>query len=159
MKKMLLALGLMVGIAQSPLTADNCCPTYDCCENDCCIDWCDGWTVYGDYLYWNVRKCNLDYAVQVNEAKEYAYNWIYPTGKLYAVDPNYTGGFRVGVSKTLCNGDIGVRYTYLRHPIIVLLAHRKTMPQQHGCSLVFSVSILKMLKRVIRLTTTYLILK
>jgi len=111
MKKILLALGLMIGITQSSLTA-----AYDCCETDCCIDWCDGWTIYGDYLYWNVRKCNLDYAVRTieHEFDSEEVELPFPTGKIQAVSPNYTSGFRVGASKTFCNWDLGVRYTYLR---------------------------------------------
>ena len=30
-------------------------------------DPCDGWSVYADWLYWRTRKCDLDYAISIND--------------------------------------------------------------------------------------------
>lgn len=88
----------------------GCGDSYNDC-NSCCdpcdIDWCGGWTISADWIYWKARKCDLGYAV--SDANGYS-----PRGKIYGVQPDYQSGFRVAVFKSFCNWDLGVRYTYLR---------------------------------------------
>jgi len=109
-------------LATSPLLADTCntcdpCDQVDTC-NDCtpsflcgCIcDWCDwenGWTVQADWLYWKVRRCDLDYAIK--GAYDASANL---DGTIRCVDPSRDGGFRVAMFKDC--GDcwrFGFRYT------------------------------------------------
>ncbi|MCH9627477.1 MAG: hypothetical protein S4CHLAM2_11170 [Chlamydiales bacterium] len=107
MKKALVALGLLMAMAQPTLSADYRYSDYNCCEEEC-IDWCNGWDVYADYLYWNVRKCNLDYLVGLTANANEA------VGSIQKVCPDYTSGFRVGFNKSLCDWEAGVKYTHLR---------------------------------------------
>lgn len=64
----------------------------------CCQDACwSGWSIYGDWLYWRVRNCGLDYALPgpVIDTGNASNN----TGHVFAVEPSYDSGFRVGITK------------------------------------------------------------
>ncbi len=79
---------------------DNPCAYTNRCNRSCLNA-----TVYGDYLYWTVRRCELDY-VWPNSGE------LVAAGKSRAIDPDYDNGFRVGL-RTQCGcWDIGARYTY-----------------------------------------------
>jgi hypothetical protein len=61
-----------------------------------CFDALRGFGVYADYLYWKARRGDLDYAVN-------AINLDGPfTGNVYALNPEYSSGYRVGITKE-CN--------------------------------------------------------
>ncbi|MCB1180475.1 MAG: hypothetical protein KDK55_00440 [Chlamydiia bacterium] len=87
----------------------NCspCPSNDCCYDDCCPSFCSDWGVYADYLYWNTRRADLDYAVPWNQADS--------IGKVSHVCPDYQSGFRVGILKDWCDLYFDFRYTYYRN--------------------------------------------
>ncbi|MCH9625178.1 MAG: hypothetical protein S4CHLAM123_03480 [Chlamydiales bacterium] len=63
-----------------------------CCQDSC---W-SGWSIYGDWLYWRVRNCGLDYALPgpVNQSSA-----SLNAGKVFAVEPSYDSGFRIGIAK------------------------------------------------------------
>jgi len=102
-KKTLLALGLAaLFTTPGPVQGGACDPCYDPCYDPCntccdtCFDfdcnWCEGWSVYGDYLWMATRKNNLDFVVPTTTT---------PTaiGGVAEVCPGYDSGFRVGIQK------------------------------------------------------------
>lgn len=108
----LLALGTAGVAAADDFGSGNCCPKND--SDDCCIPECmGGWSIYGDLLYWNIRKCSLDYAwrEEFTDGSNDIPNEI-GIGPAKAVEPDYDLGFRVGASKTCDCMTFGIRYTY-----------------------------------------------
>ena len=79
------------------LACDPCQQNFNCFP-------CVNFTVYGDWLYWKVRRCELDYVWPCSGV-------LVAEGKNHSVDPSYDSGFRVGVRADLCNWDFGARYT------------------------------------------------
>lgn len=79
----------------------NPCYTDDCCEDI-------GFEIYGDYLYWAARKCDLDYALP--------YDGTFTIGEVYQVNPSWDSGFRVGLTKDCCPFMFGATYTWY-HPV------------------------------------------
>lgn len=88
---------LFIAMAAFSLEAADCC--YDPCnqQESCCDFW-----AYGDWLFWNTRKCDLDYAIPYDGT-----NYI---GSVISVDSGYDSGFRLGAG-ALC-GDIALSGTY-----------------------------------------------
>ncbi len=78
----------------------NCCPQY--------CDSCDDWVVYGEWLYWRSRRCDLDYAVTGAGAGTY-------TGNIHSVDQSYESGWRIGVQKYCGDFFYDLTYTYFRN--------------------------------------------
>ena len=81
---------------------------YGCCsyaQPDCC-DWCSDISVYGDWIYWKARRCDLDYAIPIS-SQDIA-------GDVFKVCPDYESGFRIGLEYECGCFDFGVRYTYFR---------------------------------------------
>ncbi len=92
---------LLVGIASValPVTAQQyCCDYYDCCEEEC-------FELYGDWLYWTVRECDLSYVWDTPVASTSS------AGPLKAVDPDFTSGFRIGVIVPFCDWEFAAHYT------------------------------------------------
>lgn len=100
MKKFVLL--AMLALTTFTMRANSCCNPCDC------IDWCEGWEISGEWLFWSARRSGLDYVAQVNTTPVF-------DGKMYAVTPDYRSGFRVGLAMPLCCAELGVRYTYF-HP-------------------------------------------
>jgi hypothetical protein len=110
-KKWIVALSTVVFTTQfAPASASSCnsdCgSSSDCGFSLCDCDPCEGWSVYADYLYWRVRRCDLDYAFVRNGAD-------YITD-VYDVNPSYDSGFRVGVLKACGDLDFAVHYTWFQ---------------------------------------------
>jgi len=62
---------------------------------------------YGDYLFWNNRRCNLDF-VLVESIED-------PVAEFRSIDPGYSSGYRVGLGYRACDGyEISGRYTHYR---------------------------------------------
>jgi len=79
-----------------------------CCATDCCGEW----SVHADWLYWNVRKCGLDYAWR--EESVDGTDTIpddLGLGGPKKVDPDYESGVRFGFFKKCDEWNFGVRYT------------------------------------------------
>jgi len=91
----------MVTTQFAPASAD-CYESNDCGFSLCDCDPCDGWSVYADWLYWRTRKCDLDYAISINDD-------IFD--KLHSVCLDWDSGFRVGVLKACGDVDFGIHYT------------------------------------------------
>jgi len=112
MKNWKLLFAAVMSFSLSPLAAivgPNCDPCLEpCLECDLCdMEACsffDGVTVYGDALYWRVRRSDLDYALN--------YDTTNAIGQVYSVSPRYDGGFRLGFSKDCGCGEFEARYTY-----------------------------------------------
>lgn len=107
-KKWIVALATVVTTTSfAPASAADCydCDTgSDCGFSLCDCDPCEGWSVYADYLYWTVRRCDLDYA----------FSYDGTINGLYSVCPSYDSGFRIGVLKACGDVDFGVHYTYFK---------------------------------------------
>ena len=79
-------------------------------SNDCYSEYCNpckDWVVYGDWLYWRARRCDLDYAV------------IEFDGDLgmegpFTVEPSYDHGFCAGIQKYCGDLFFDIFYTYFR---------------------------------------------
>ncbi|MCH9627780.1 MAG: hypothetical protein S4CHLAM2_14240 [Chlamydiales bacterium] len=99
----------LLAVVPSLLCAETC-QYYegDPCQTDC--DNAFGFSVYGEWLYWNVRRNNLDYAMPFNDAPP-----VTSFGKVSRISPQYENGFRVGLQKSFDCNDIEVRYTYYRN--------------------------------------------
>ena len=78
------------------------CVVNDCCPNFCC-DLGGEFTVYGDYLYWRARRCELDYAIPYD-----GNNYI---GDVNHICPEYDNGFRVGGRYRFGDMDVEGKYT------------------------------------------------
>lgn len=76
----------------------------DCCPTPCCAEW----KVYGDWIYWNTRRCQLDYATPFDSIATTA------IGNVSSVCPGYESGFRVGISRECGNTFYDLFYTYYR---------------------------------------------
>ncbi len=104
---------VMVTTQVTPASAQNCgsyeCETNDCGFSLCDCDPCDGWSIYADWLYWNTRKCDLDYAVTFGSGEESG-----NIKSLNGVCPSWDSGFRVGILKACGDVDFGVHYTYFK---------------------------------------------
>ncbi len=63
---------------------------YSNCYDDCCD--CYDFEIYADWLYWSVRRADLDFAVNYDASTtpEEA------IGNVYEICPDYDSGFRVG---------------------------------------------------------------
>ncbi len=88
----------------APLIGQQYCCDYN---NNCCdtgSDYCAN--VFVDWLYWNVRDCNLDFAATGDDA-----TILEASGRLVSVDTEYESGFRVGAFTPFCSYEIGFVYT------------------------------------------------
>ncbi|GAB4226647.1 MAG: hypothetical protein Tsb0021_02840 [Chlamydiales bacterium] len=61
------------------------------------------WKIYGDWLYWRVRECDLDYGIVAIDSVA--------MGKIRTVNPNYDSGFRLGAVKQCNNWNYNIDYT------------------------------------------------
>lgn len=105
---LLAMLSIAAGVEARHIAYNDCCPcdpciVEDCCPNLCC-DMCGEFTVYGDYLYWRARRCELDYALPFPEG-----NYI---GNVRILCPEYDSGFRVGAKYRCGDMDVEGRYTW-----------------------------------------------
>lgn len=76
-----------------------------------CSEWCDpcsGWEFNIDWLYWNVRRSNLDFAVDGHTGNDF------PDGKMKCVDIDYDHGFRIGALKECDEFDVGLHYAHFK---------------------------------------------
>ncbi len=108
----------LLTLSSGAFAGDNYYVTYDPCDpcmenNSCCpnIDFCNGdfdFKIYGDYLYWRTRRCELDYAIPTT-GNSTSGPFV---GNVYTVCPEYDSGFRVG--GIVGSGDLYLegRYTY-----------------------------------------------
>ncbi len=65
-------------------------------------------------MYWNARKCDLDYAWReefIDSGAEIPNDIGVGSGKSVCIDYDYDSGFRLGLFRTLNDWKIGVRYT------------------------------------------------
>ncbi len=113
-KKWLVALAtVMVTTQVTPASAQNCgsyeCETNNCGFSLCDCDPCDGWSLHADWLYWNTRKCDLDYAFTFGTGEASGH-----IESLKSVCPSWDCGFRVGLQKMCGDMDFGVHYTYYK---------------------------------------------
>jgi len=96
------------GIEARNYSYNECYPCDPCVVEECCPNFfCDfegEFTIYGDYLYWRTRRCELDYAVPL-DSNEYI-------GNVYNVCPEYDSGFRVGAKYRCGDMDVEGRYTW-----------------------------------------------
>lgn len=101
-RKMLLALMAVSSLSFAGYN-NYCCEP---CPQVCCDPCCDGeFGVYGDYLYWRARRCELDYAIP--------YDATIVVGNVYDVCPRYDSGFRVGAFYKGCGDfDFVGQYTW-----------------------------------------------
>ncbi len=107
LKKWMVALATVLATTQlTPASAQNCgsyeCET-DCGFSLCDCDPCDGWSIYADWLYWNTRKCDLDFAFKSDGSSVIE--------SLHSVCPSWDSGFRIGVLKECGDAYFGVHYT------------------------------------------------
>lgn len=108
-----LSAGLYTGGCCDPCS--NCgaydkekCPPDPCCGG--CDYPCYNWFLYGDWLYWKVRRSGLDYATYGED------NELLGPGKIERVEPDYDQGFRVALYFiTDERYTFGVRYTYFHN--------------------------------------------
>lgn len=111
-KKWMVALATVVTTTSfAPASASDCyeCDSgSDCGFNLCDCDPCEGWSVYADYLYWRVRRCDLDFAF-TDASSDSSY-----VNKVWSVSPSYDSGFRVGILKACGDMDFGAHYTYFK---------------------------------------------
>lgn len=84
----------------------RCGSNNDCGFGDFDCDMCDGWSLSGQWLFWNVRACDLDYA--------FDYDGTSAEGKIHHVCPEFDHGFRIRFDKTCNDLALGVNYTYYR---------------------------------------------
>ncbi|GEM_PF-2215965 len=112
-KKWIVALSTVVFTTSfAPASAGDCyeCDTgSDCGFSLCDCDPCEGWSVYADYLYWRVRRCDLDYAFGYESGIDGR------ADRKYSVNPSYDSGFRIGVLKACDDLDFGVHYTWFQN--------------------------------------------
>lgn len=126
----LLSLPLLLNLAHAS-ECDPCspCPTYCCEEVDCCLDNCcpdDGrFTVFGNYLYWQVKEDQLQYAIDVvgglGPLKSLLSGGLGPQPqftqdvKVKQAASKWNSGFKVGIDYSLeCTGwDFALFWTYL----------------------------------------------
>lgn len=78
---------------------------YGCCNP--CMDWLCGVSFNVDWLYWNIRRSNLDYAIPYVD--DTADNSI---GDVHRVEPDFKSGVRVGLHKECGCFDYAIWYTY-----------------------------------------------
>ena len=117
MKKLCTTLFTTFCVAATSLSAASCpppCPPAPCspCEIDFC-DWggFDGtFTVYGDWLYWRTRRCDLDIAMEGTiDPQEGTPPLI---GDVINLRSKYESGYRIGAYYTTQTGmTLGARYT------------------------------------------------
>lgn len=88
--------------------ADNCCPSDPCCPD---TDWCGGWSVGAEFLWWTSCVNDLDYAA-LNDHDSTTTGVL----KYKYVDHDWSPGFRVNAIKSgvFCGWDLMVSYTYWR---------------------------------------------
>jgi len=81
---------------------DPCMPICDQCDS-CCE-----WQFHGDWLYWKVRRSDLDYAIPKTTQESFQAN-----GRIECVGFDRDSGFRVGGYRN-CNGNwnFGLRFTH-----------------------------------------------
>jgi len=98
------AVGRYVG--NNSCNQGNCQTGCNPCQTNfnCCLP-CVDFTLYGDWLYWKVRRCELDYVFPCSGV-------LVAEGKSHSTNPCYDSGFRVGARAQICNWDFGARYTY-----------------------------------------------
>ena len=101
---------LLAATSVSGLGANQC--YNDPCGYDagCCPSFLDGVSVYGDYLYWRARKCDLDYAMNYNDGVDTQFS-----GKVHGVRPDWDSGFRVGLAKECGCWSLDVNYLWFRN--------------------------------------------
>ncbi|MCB1111738.1 MAG: hypothetical protein H7A37_04445 [Chlamydiales bacterium] len=107
-KKLIVISALLT--ATSALQAGNSC-NYDnnCCYQPSCCDF-GGFTISGEYLYWNARVPQLDYAVNYD-----ANNSEFPSNSVKRICPEYDSGFRIGLEKECDCWVYGASYTWYRN--------------------------------------------
>ncbi|GAB4230602.1 MAG: hypothetical protein Tsb0021_08740 [Chlamydiales bacterium] len=96
----------LFALITAPLAAqynENCMVSCEECDSYECCDECLNWTVYGDWLYWRARRCQLDYALPFDGSNA--------IGRVSEVCPKYDNGFRIGVETKLCDAYFGIEYT------------------------------------------------
>ncbi len=111
-------IGAMALLGCATVQANDCMSCNPCNPCDPCDSFCDGWSVYGDWLFWKVRRSGLDYTIEGDNFEsprhEYDSNTYVPFGKMHCVDPEYQSGYRIGFAKNFCELDVGVRYTHFK---------------------------------------------
>ena len=94
--KWILALAMIGSVHIASADTCNSCPSFNTCDPcDPCGEW--SYTVYGDLLYWDVRRTDLDYGGGSNKRKY--------------VNPDYDFGFRLGGILYCDCWDYGIRWT------------------------------------------------
>lgn len=111
-KKSIFLLALAPLFLLSTAKADyyyDCCPPEYCSPEFCAP--CSSWVVYGEWLYWRARRCQLDIAfdgLPTTSADS-------STGRVHSVEPSYDHGFRVGFQKYCGDLFLDAFYTYFRN--------------------------------------------
>lgn len=116
MKKTLLTLSALTAFAANSLNADyynnNCAPACDPCGVDFCNwDCLDGeFTLYGDWLFWKARRCDLNFAMTQSGVDPEA---TAAPSEFVGIKPKFESGYRIGGYYTAQEGfTLGVRYTH-----------------------------------------------
>ena len=70
--------------------------------------------MYGDWLYWNVRRCDIDYAVPFSETANLLGQLpIFDSiGSVKTVCTDYESGYRLGLLKSCGDIDFRIHYTH-----------------------------------------------
>jgi hypothetical protein len=99
---------LLLSTAKADYYYDCCPPEY--CSPEFCAP-CSSWVVYGEWLYWRARRCQLDFAFNGEPSGDPDSS----TGRVHSVEPCYDHGFRVGFQRYCGDLFFDAFYTYFRN--------------------------------------------